>query len=119
MTVNNKKENFEDICLDFVQECGFGAEQNRSALEALGSSGEYRIAQDRPGEHRKNQKSIGKPKTAQDSTREYRTAEASATAYGKDTTPKIRNKKELRGHSSHSYIHFSVNDLYIPTIGMP
>jgi hypothetical protein len=28
-------------------------------------------------------------------------------------------EKELRGHSSNSYIHVSVGDLYIPTIGLP
>ncbi len=28
-------------------------------------------------------------------------------------------EKELRGHSPNSYIHVSVCDLYIPTIGLP
>jgi hypothetical protein len=28
-------------------------------------------------------------------------------------------EKELRGHSPNSYIHVSVSDLYIPTIGLP
>ncbi len=28
-------------------------------------------------------------------------------------------ENELRGHSPNSYIHVSVSDLYIPTIGVP
>ncbi len=28
-------------------------------------------------------------------------------------------EKELRGHSPNSYIHVSVSDLFIPTVGLP
>ncbi len=41
----------------------------------------------------------------------------------KDTIPKIRKhifpEKELRDHSPNPYIHVSLSDLYISTIGLP
>jgi hypothetical protein len=67
-----------------------------SALEqraAQGSKGWHKAAQESTeSKHRKAQDSTGQHKRVQDSTREYRTAQASATAHGKDTTPKIQNK---------------------------
>jgi hypothetical protein len=36
-----------------------------------------------------------------------------------ENSKQIFPEKELRGHSSNSYIHVSVGDLYIPTIDLP
>jgi hypothetical protein len=44
------------------------------------------------------------------------------TSHCKDTIPNSKQifpDKELRGHSPNSYIHVSVSDLNIPTIGLP
>jgi hypothetical protein len=41
------------------------------------------------------------------------------TQYRKFETNKIFPAKELRGQNPNSYIHVSVSDLYIPTIGLP
>ncbi len=36
-----------------------------------------------------------------------------------ETSKQIVSDKEWRGHSPRSYIHVSLGDLYIPTIGLP
>ncbi len=37
----------------------------------------------------------------------------------KENSKQIFSEKELRGLSPNFYIHVSVSDLYIPTIGLP
>ncbi len=46
-------------------------------------------------------------------------ARSTLQRYNTKKSKQVFPKKELRGHSPNSYIHVSVSDLYIPTIGLP